>query len=159
GGERAGRRPAGERARPARPERGPRPPRGRLPPQGPASQTPLFRRPDPAGGGRAAGHRPVHRGGRLDLRQGVAEARDGKILKTGRGFAPRPARGGGGRTPATGRGVFATARGGPPPPAQAASLDEPCAGAPQRRAGVEALLRAPASAPGFLEPPADVPGG
>src|SRR5262245_36996354 len=91
GRQRAGRRPPGGRPRPAGAGRGPRPPRSRLAPPGPAGRSPLLRRPDFAGGGRAAGRLAVHRRGRLDLRQGLAEAGDGKRLTIRRGFRPAAA--------------------------------------------------------------------
>jgi serine/threonine protein kinase/tetratricopeptide (TPR) repeat protein len=50
--------------------------------------------------------------------------------------------------------VFADALKLPTPAERAAYLDRACAGDPGLRAGVEALLRAHASDPGFLEPPA-----
>ena len=54
------------------------------------------------GGGRCTGRRAVDRRGRLDLCQGLAEAGDGKNLKSGRGFCPATAHGSrGGKRPWT----------------------------------------------------------
>ncbi|MCI0462919.1 MAG: hypothetical protein L0Z62_38730, partial [Gemmataceae bacterium] len=55
--------------------------------------------------------------------------------------------------------VFANALKFATPAERAAYLDEACAGDPQLRAGVEALLQAHASDPGFLEQPAGSFGG
>src|SRR5579885_2925819 len=59
------------------------------------------------------------------------------------------------RKPVNESQVFAQVLKRATPAERAAYLDEVCAGNPQLRAGVEALLQAHASDPGFLEQPAD----
>src|SRR5205085_1658005 len=82
----------------------------------------------------------------------------GEILKTVGGFASRRRMVTGEETPVDESQIFADAL-KRAPAERAAYLDRACAGDPGLRAGVEALLRAHAADPAFLERPAGSLGG
>src|SRR5262249_53411425 len=91
--------------------------------------------------------------GRLDLCQDLAEAGNGKNLKTGRGSGLSTAHDIGRRRPVDESQIFTDALKLATAGERAAYLDKACTGNPKLRAAVEALLQAHSSAPGFLERP------
>src|SRR5262249_16817210 len=133
----------------------PRSPRGRIATTGPAGQTPILRGFHPAGSRRHARHFAVHRRGRLDLLQGLAAAGNGKNLIDQSGVllldgALKPGR----KRLVNESQIFIDALKLADPAERAAFLGAACAGNPEGRAAVEALLRVQASNPNFLEQPA-----
>src|SRR5262249_48979877 len=107
---------------------------------------------------RDARHFSIHRGGGLDLRQGLAEAGNGKDLNTRRGSRLPTAHGIEGHLVNESQ-VFTNALKLATPAERSAYLDRACAGDHGMRAAVEDLLRAHVTDPGFLERPAGSLGG